>query len=127
MDLSADFEAYAFAADVLQAAEPNAVVISDGDEQTFPLWYLRYGLQQRPDLTVVDRRLLAFGWYRDQVASQQPALAMVAEAHDAQSAIMVLIQEGGRRGPIHLTFSDEAVLTLARWADQDLLYTLIRE
>jgi hypothetical protein len=127
MDLSADYEAYAFADGVLQAADADAVVISDGDEQTFSLWYLRYGLRRRQDVMVVDRRLLAFDWYREGIAKLHSELATVTEAHDAQSAITILIQGVPRDHPIHLAFSDDIVLSLARWAHQDPLYTLVRE
>jgi hypothetical protein len=127
MDLSVDYEAYAFAENVLEAVFPDAIVVSDGDTQTFPLWYLRYGLEKRPDVIVVDRRLLAFDWYRGELASQYPELAMVAETHDAQEAIASLVQEAGLHRPVHLTYSDDFVLGLAAWAYQDPVFTLLRE
>jgi hypothetical protein len=127
MDLSADYEAYAFADSVLQAAAPNAVVISDGDEQTFPLWYLRYGLRRRKDVAVVDRRLMAFDWYREGIAARHAQLATVTNAHDAQRAITTLIREVPQDHPIHLAFSDDTVLSLARWVREEPLYTLVRK
>jgi len=127
MDLSADYEAYTFGKNVLEAAAPSAIVVSDGDTQTFPLWYLRYGLEKRPDVIVVDRRLLAFDWYRDHVVSRHPELAMVAKAHDAQEALAILVQEGGLHRPVHLTYSDDFVLGLAAWTYEDPIFTLLRK
>lgn len=127
MDLSADYEAYAFAEKVLEAAAPGAIVLSDGDKQTFSLWYLRYGLGRRRDVMVVDRRLLAFGWYRDDLASQHPELAMLAEAGHAQRAITILVQEGALHHPVHLTYADDFVFDLAAWSYDDPLFTLLRE
>jgi len=127
MDVSADYEAYAFAENVLAAAAPDAIVLSDGDKQTFALWYLRYGLGRRRDVMVLDRRLLALNWYRDDLASQHPELAMLADASHAQEAITILVQEGARRHPVHLTYSDDFVFGLAEWSYEDPLFTLLRE
>ncbi|PKN82865.1 MAG: hypothetical protein CVU47_01380 [Chloroflexi bacterium HGW-Chloroflexi-9] len=44
---------------ILAAAEPDAVIETDRDEQTFPLWYARVVLGERPDVTVIDTRGLA--------------------------------------------------------------------
>jgi len=44
---------------ILAAAEPDAVIESDRDERTFPLWYARVVLGERPDVTVIDTRGLA--------------------------------------------------------------------
>jgi len=126
LDLHADREAYEFALNVLEAAAPEGIVVSEGDAQTFPLWYLRYGLQQRPDVTIVDRRLLAFGWYRRGIVAREPELAALATAQDAWSAITALVQQIGQRRPVHLTFSDEFVLKLATWVHEPPLYSLRR-
>lgn len=44
---------------ILAAAAPDAVIESDRDERTFPLWYARVVLGERPDVTVIDTRGLA--------------------------------------------------------------------
>lgn len=44
---------------ILAAAEPDAVIETDRDERTFPLWYARVVLGERPDVTVIDIRGLA--------------------------------------------------------------------
>jgi len=126
MDLSADYEAYEFAEAVLDAAAPNAIVISRGDAQTFPLWYLHYGLGNRPDVTVIDRRLLAFDWYRDDLASRDAELAVLGRTGDAQEAVTTLVLEEGLCRPVHLTYSDDALLHVAEWTQEDPLFTLLR-
>ena len=123
MDLSTDREAYAFAERVLESAEPKAVVISAGDSQTFALWYLRYGLGKRPDVAVVDRNLLAFDWYRDQV-SRQDADVPVVQGYDAESAAVRLIKVTGMERPVHLTYEDPYLQSLANWTRQEPLLTL---
>jgi hypothetical protein len=127
MDLSTDHEAYAFAENVLEAAAPNAIVVSDGDTQTFPLWYVRYGLKKRRDIIVVDRRLLAFDWYRDDMASQHAELAMLARTRGAREATAILVEDDRLQRPIHLTYSDDFLLDLAEWAYEDPVFTLLRK
>jgi hypothetical protein len=43
----------------LAAAPPGATIETDRDEQTFPLWYARVALGDRPDVAVRDTRGLA--------------------------------------------------------------------
>ena len=125
MDLSADREAYSFAQNVLDAAAANAIVISSGDRQAFSLWYVHSALGHRPDVIVVERRLLAFVWYRDDLAVRYPELASVAVAHDAQQAIASLIEIGSQARPVQLASRDDTVLGLARWDYSAPLYTLV--
>lgn len=127
MDLHADDEAAAYARSVLQAAGENALVISGGDEQTFSLWYLRYGLQERPDVMLADQGLLAFAWYRENLAARHPELSAVTQARDAQHALLLLLEEVGRTHAIHLTYSDPYLSRLATWEHEPPLYTLVRD
>nr|MBC7245592.1 DUF2723 domain-containing protein [Chloroflexota bacterium] len=127
MDLSADRQAYNFAQGVLQMAAPGAIVISKSDTQTLPLWYVRYGLGMRPDVMVVDRYLLAFDWYRRDLAVQHPALAMVTKAHDSQEAVSLLVLETPPGQAVHLTYADNLLFTLASWVQEGSLFTLFRQ
>ena len=126
MDLSTDDQAYRFADRVLEVAAPNAIVVSNGDAQTFPLWYVRYGLGKRPDVTVVDRGLLAFDWYRCDLASRHPELAMLARTSNAQDAATTLVMEEALERPVHLTYSDDILSRVAAWSYEDPLFTLLR-
>ena len=66
----------------LQQAPADAVVLTAGDRATFALWYGRYGLGLRPDVTPVSRDLWALASYRATVASQHPDLAGAAPPAD---------------------------------------------
>jgi len=127
MDLHADDEAAAYARSVLEAARENALVISGGDEQTFSLWYLRYGLRERPDVMLADQGLLAFAWYRENLAARHPELSAVVRSSDARHALRLLLQEVGATYPIHLTYSDPYLSRLATWEHEPPLYTLVRD
>ena len=73
LDISRDEAALRFGQQVFAALPENAVVISRQDETTFSLWY-RQALGERPDVIVVDKRLLAFDWYTTQLELRHPAL-----------------------------------------------------
>ena len=78
MDLSRDRAARDFVDATLATAAPNAVILVGGDEPTFALWYTRYGLQQRPDMTPVNVHLYDYPWYQTSLLRHHPALATVA-------------------------------------------------
>jgi hypothetical protein len=63
-----------FARDALAGLPPRAVIMARGDEDTFALWYGQYALHLRPDVAVVNTSLLAWEWYRDNLARQFPWL-----------------------------------------------------
>jgi hypothetical protein len=73
-DLSPHWEAEAFLQTVLAQAEPNAVILTAGDQRTFALWYAVYGLRKRPDVAVVNVNLFGFEWYRRSLAETHPHL-----------------------------------------------------
>jgi hypothetical protein len=58
---------------VLATVPPNALVVSEHDETTFALWYRQAG-GERPDVVVVDGRLLTRDWYRSQLVHRHADL-----------------------------------------------------
>ena len=62
--------AAAFAHAALAQAETGSVLVTEDDRATFPLWYARYAPGGRKDVTIVDRRLLQFAWYRETLERQ---------------------------------------------------------
>lgn len=70
-DIRHDDRAVTYAQTLLAALPPSAVLVSNHDECTFPLWY-QQALGERPDVVVVDSRLLFYSWYRDQLAQRYP-------------------------------------------------------
>lgn len=57
--------AAAFAHAALAQAETGGVLLTEDDRATFPLWHARYAPGGRTDVTIVDRRLWQFDWYRE--------------------------------------------------------------
>lgn len=52
-----------FASNILESLEPNAIIFVDGDNYTFPLWYVQEVLNVRKDVTVVSLSYLSLPQY----------------------------------------------------------------
>ncbi len=66
--LSEDVGARDEALSIIQPLPPNAVLLSIGDNDTYPLWYLQQVEGIRRDVTVVTIPLLSATWYRAELA-----------------------------------------------------------
>ena len=62
-----DYAARDWAHDLLNSMEPYAVIFTNGDNDTFPLWYLQEVEEIRQDVTVVVVQYLFTEWYAKQL------------------------------------------------------------
>ena len=99
-DLSQDDEAARFATTVLATAAPDALILTASDRPTFALWYVRYGLGQRPDLAIVNVHLYTFAWYRETIARWHPDLVSDGE-HAIPNDLDQIIEEALRARPVY--------------------------
>ena len=72
--------ARAVAASLLESTPPRAVLLVNGDNDTYPLWYLQQAEGVRRDVVVVTIPLLGAPWYRGELVRRWALLDPVAQS-----------------------------------------------
>ena len=98
VDASGDRRAISYAATILEQAPADAIVLTDDDRSSFPLWHYHFGRGQRPDLRLVTGPLLGFAWYRASLRATYPDLRLPELAPRGWEA--ALAEAPGRSGPL---------------------------
>ena len=93
-----------FAYDLLDSVAPNGILITNGDNDTFPLWYAQTVEGHRRDVAVIVASYLGTDWFPKQLMRRGVVLAATpAEADSVPQVIRLDAPERFDAGAIHAT------------------------
>ncbi len=94
-DRSHNFIARDYAYNMLAGLEPDAIIFTNGDNDTFPLWYIQYVEGFRNDVRVVNLSLLNTEWYIKQCRDEKPTVPINMSDEEIDRMRPIPLKGGG--------------------------------
>ena len=93
-DRSHNFVARDYAYDMLAPLKPNSFIFTNGDNDTFPLWYIQQVEGFRKDVRIVNLSLLNTDWYIRQLRDENPRVPIDLDDRTVDALGAGAIQDG---------------------------------
>ncbi|MCL4511300.1 MAG: DUF2723 domain-containing protein [Bacteroidetes bacterium] len=94
-DRNGNYVPWDYSYNILQSCKKDAILFTNGDNDTFPLWYLQEVMGVRTDIRIVNLSLLNTDWYILQLKNEMPhGTAKVPMSYSDQAVEQVA------RGPV---------------------------
>ena len=85
VDRSGNYIPPNYARNVMNSLEPNAILFTNGDNDTFPLWYIQKVEKVRQDCRIVCLPLLNATWYIKQMRDVEPKVPILLNDEQVDS------------------------------------------